>query len=212
GSFLGARRGLRAGMGPGAGFFGADVERCLGHPFLGQGTMAGAVKQFLAEVRGRQRAFIASEAMLEAARGAGLFSEAGAVFSEVKDVRAEMPTLTAHALSWAMQATKGDPLATEQVYQASVTLKRIHLLLARYAHQLDLKTYAALFSRLLGTARIGLFGEPLAGVQVMGMLEARALDLERVIVLGAQEGSLPSTGAQRSYIPFELRKQHGMPL
>lgn len=212
GSFLDALHRLHAGMRPGAGFFHADVERFLGHPFLGQGATAAAVKQLLAEVRGRQRAFITSEAMLEAASGAGLFSEADAVFIEVKDVRAEMPALTAHALSWAMHATQGDPLASEQVYQASVTLKRIHLLLARYAHQLDLKTYAALFSRLLGTARIGLFGEPLAGVQVMGMLEARALDLERVIVLGAQEGSLPSTGAQRSYIPFELRKAHGMPL
>ncbi len=212
GSFLGALHQLHAGMRPGAGFFHADVERFLGHPFLRHGPLATAAGQISTELRNQHRAHISADVLQDAFQRSGAFPDADAVFTEVKDVRAEMPKVTAHALSWAMQATQGDDLATEQVFQASLILRRIHLLVDRYAHELDLKAYSSLFHRLLSTARIGLFGEPLAGVQIMGMLEARALDLARVIVLGAQEGSLPSGGSERSFIPFELRRAHGMPL
>ena len=206
GSYLDALHRLQAGMRPGAGFFHADVERFLNHPFLRQGQLMAALAQ------GSHGAFVPAPLLQEVFERSGLFPDAAKVFTEVTDVRTGMPVVTAHALSWAMHTMAGDEFATEQIYQASLVLRRIHLLLERYAHELDLKAYSALFHRLLGGARIGLFGEPLAGVQVMGMLEARALDPERLIVLGAQEGSLPSGGAQRSFIPFELRRAHGMPL
>lgn len=212
GSYLDALNRLHAGTRPGAGFFHADVERFLGHPFLRQGAVAAAVAQISTAIRSSHRAFVPAPFMQDAFQRSGLFPDAANVFTEVTDVRVGMPVVTAHALSWAMHAMAGDELATEQIYQASLVLRRIHLLLDGYAHELDLKAYSALFHRLLGGARIGLFGEPLAGVQIMGMLEARALDPERVIVLGAQEGSLPSGGAERSFIPFELRRAHGMPL
>lgn len=212
GSYIEALHRLYAGMRKEAGFFHADVERFLGHPFLQQGPLAAAVAQVAKEVRTAHRAFLPAPFLQEAFLRSGLFPDAASVFFEVQDVRAEMPMVITHALSWAMQATAGDHFATEQVFQASLILRRIHALLGRYAHELNLKAYTALFRRLLGSARIGLFGEPLAGVQVMGMLEARALDHERLIVVGAQEGSLPSAGAQRSFIPFELRRAHGMPL
>lgn len=212
GSFLDALYRLHAGLRPGPGFFHADVERFLGHPFLRQGPAAADLLQISAEIRGSHHALISASALQEVFQRNGAFPEAANVFVEVADVREGMPVVTANALAWAMRAMAGDELATEQIYQASLVLRRIHLLLERYAHDLDLKAYSTLFHRLMGTARIGLFGEPLAGVQVMGMLEARALDPERMIVLGAQEGSLPSGGAERSFIPFELRRAHGMPL
>lgn len=212
GSFLDALHRLHAGMRPAAGFFHADIDRFLAHPFLGQGPWAQATKQLAADARVRQRAYVPGAAMRDAAREAGLPEGASAVFAEVSDVRAEMPGITVQALAWARQSMQGDALATEQVFQASLTLQRIHRLMARYEHHLDLKAYGVLLGRLLGSARIHLFGEPLAGVQVMGMLEARALDLRHVIVAGAQEGTLPASSAGRSFIPFELRKGHCMPL
>lgn len=212
GSYLDALHRLHAGMRPGAGFFHADVERFLGHPFLRQGSMMAALAQISTELQRSHRAFVPASFLQEIFQRSGLFPEAAKVFTEVVDVRTGMPMVTAHALSWAMHAMAGDDFATEQIYQASLILRRIHLLLERYAHVLDLKAYSTLFHRLMGSARIGLFGEPLAGVQVMGMLEARALDPERLIVLGAQEGSLPTGGDGRSFIPFELRRAHGMPL
>lgn len=212
GSFLDALHQLHAGMRPGAGFFHADLERFLGHPFLRQGPGTAALAQISTEIRGSHRAIVPAPFLQEVFHRSGLFPGAARVFSEVKDVRAGMPVVTAQALSWAMRAMEGNDLATEQIYQASLVLRRIQVLLERYGHDLDLKAYSALFGRLLRSARIGFFGEPLAGVQVMGMLEARALDPERLVVLGAQEGSLPAGGGPRSFIPYELRRAHGMPL
>ncbi|MGV9012290.1 MAG: PD-(D/E)XK nuclease family protein [Flavobacteriales bacterium] len=212
GSYLEALHRLHAGMRAGTGFFHADVERFLGHPFLRVGPTAAVGAQVLAELRKNGSAYIRSPLLCDLFDVTGGFPKAAHVFKEVLDVRTEMPEITAQALAWAMHAMDGDELATEQIYQASLVLRKIHLLLVRYAHVLDIRSYSALFHRLLGSARIGLFGEPLAGVQVMGMLEARALDPARVIVLGAQEGSLPAGGAEKSFIPFELRRAHGMPL
>lgn len=212
GSYIDALHRLHAGMRKGAGFFHADVERFIGHPFLRQGPLTAVVAQVSKEIRASHRAFVPAQFLQDAFLRSGLFPDASSVFMEVGDATAEMPVVTSRALSWAMNATAGDDFATEQVYQASLILRRIHVLLGEYTHALDLKAYSSLFHRLLGSARIGLFGEPLEGVQVMGMLEARALDPERVIVVGAQEGSLPSGGVERSFIPFELRRAHGMPL
>lgn len=212
GSYIEALHQLHAGARQEAGFFHTDVERFLSHPFLRQGPLAETIGQTAAALRNTHRAFIPERSVRDAFERAGGRPEEAAVFSGIADVRTDMPLVTSSALSLAQRATTGDAFASEQVYQAALILRRIHLLLDRYAHRLDLKAYATLFRRLLGAARIGLFGEPLAGVQVMGMLEVRALDPQRVIILGAQEGTLPAAGAERSFIPFELRRAHGMPL
>ncbi len=66
--------------------------------------------------------------------------------------------------------------------------------------------------QLMERKKVSLKGEPLVGIQVMGMLETRNLDFERVIILGANEGSLPKNGFQESFIPYDLRHAYGLPL
>ncbi|MDY3732872.1 MAG: PD-(D/E)XK nuclease family protein, partial [Alloprevotella sp.] len=51
-----------------------------------------------------------------------------------------------------------------------------------------------------------LHGEPLEGLQIMGVLETRLLDFDSVLVLSASEGNLPRTGGDNSFIPNELRE------
>ncbi|HRQ85101.1 MAG TPA: PD-(D/E)XK nuclease family protein [Flavobacteriales bacterium] len=212
GALVDALHRLHAGHKQGTGFLHADLERFLGHPLLRGPSTAAAVDTVLQTVRGTNRMWCGAEFLLKAAEASGLPPGAAAVFTAVTDVRAQMPAVTMAALAWARQAMAHDAFATEQLFQASLVLRRIHLLLERYQHELDIKAYAALFRRLLQAARVGFYGEPLAGVQVMGMLEARALDHRQVIVLGAEEGTLPSTAAGHTFIPFELRRAHGMPL
>lgn len=212
GALLGALHRLHAGLRPGMGFFHADVERFLAHPMLRHAATERAMKHVLDAVRGQQRVFIPPQEIQEIFRKSGVFPHAADVFADGADVRVQMTAATAAALAWAKQAADGNAFATEQVFQASLVLHRIHRLLDRYTIELDRNAYATVFTRLLRNARLGLFGEPLAGVQVMGMLEARALDPQRLIVLGAQEGTLPAATGERSYIPFELRRAHGMPL
>lgn len=214
GSFLDALHQLHAGMRPGQGFFHADVVRFLLHPFLRQGEVSVLGDRLLKAVAKAQRGFIPEaflhEELNDPSQGAAV--DLMAVFTTVGEVRTDLPQITLHALSLAQAAMKEDDLATEQIYQAALILRRVHLLLQRYPEELDLGSYRSVMQRLLRASRIGLFGEPLMGAQIMGMLEARALDHERIIVLGAQEGSLPSGATDRSFIPFELRRAYGLPL
>lgn len=65
--------------------------------------------------------------------------------------------------------------------------------------------------QVLNQARIDLRGEPEKGLQVMGIIETRALDFKRVIVLDCNEGTLPKSSRFESFIPFDLRASLGLP-
>ena len=75
------------------------------------------------------------------------------------------------------------------------------------------EVYASLLRRTLRTLRIPFEGEPLEGLQVMGILETRNLDFEHVIVLSMTDDNFPGNGAaQPSFIPYNLRAGYGMPM
>ena len=76
----------------------------------------------------------------------------------------------------------------------------------------EIKTLALLFKRLVSCASLPFYGEPLTGLQVMGMLETRTLDFENVILLSASEGFLPAGSRAHSFIPYEIKKQYGIPV
>jgi RecB family exonuclease len=78
--------------------------------------------------------------------------------------------------------------------------------------ELSTKTYAALLRRSLQSVTVPFEGEPLEGVQVMGILETRALDFENVIFLSAGDSNMPGSlvGAP-SFIPYNLKAAYGLP-
>lgn len=75
----------------------------------------------------------------------------------------------------------------------------------------DLQTFQSLFTQTVKTSTLPFYGEPLMGLQVMGMLETRTLDFENVILLSCNEDILPSGKSVNSFIPFELKHHFGLP-
>jgi hypothetical protein len=75
----------------------------------------------------------------------------------------------------------------------------------------SLKAFLRLFRQLVQAHRIPFSGEPLRGLQVMGVLETRNLDFKNVFILSLNEGSFPSFSNKNSYIPFSIRKAYGLP-
>ncbi len=65
--------------------------------------------------------------------------------------------------------------------------------------------------KMIRAMRIPFSGEPLAGLQVLGMLETRLLDFDRVILLSANEGILPKPAEKPSFVPYSLRAGFGLP-
>lgn len=74
-----------------------------------------------------------------------------------------------------------------------------------------LKSFLRLLKQLVRAEKIPFTGEPLKGLQVMGVLETRNLDFKNVFILSLNEGAFPSFGSKGSYIPFNIRKAYSMP-
>jgi CRISPR/Cas system-associated exonuclease Cas4 (RecB family) len=75
----------------------------------------------------------------------------------------------------------------------------------------SLRAFLRLFRQLVQSHKIPFSGEPLRGLQIMGVLETRNLDFKNVFILSLNEGSFPSFGSKNSYIPFSIRKAYGLP-
>lgn len=75
----------------------------------------------------------------------------------------------------------------------------------------SLQALQLLFEQILSDQQVDFQGEPLEGLQIMGMLESRNLDFETVILTHVNEGILPSGKANASFIPFEVKKTFGLP-
>jgi len=71
--------------------------------------------------------------------------------------------------------------------------------------------YFRLFSQYLGKVSVAFEGEPLSGIQVMGILETRCLDFKNLIILGLNENKWPRTFTAPSFIPANIRKGFGLP-
>ncbi len=103
------------------------------------------------------------------------------------------------------------PVESELAYHSVKLLNQLSQRLSTFGVNLELKTVIRLMNESFSQARVPFSGEPIGGLQVMGFLETRALDFERLIILSANEGKLPQGIKHQSYIPFALRKAFKLP-
>ncbi len=71
--------------------------------------------------------------------------------------------------------------------------------------------YFRLFNQYIGQVSVAFEGEPLSGMQVMGILETRCLDFDNLVILGLNENKWPRTFTAPSFIPHNIRKGFGLP-
>lgn len=189
------------------------LETLLLHPFLHQGK---ATSQTIAALRALQRTRPDMSLILQIASEEGLFAPLELEQAiEPLDTRtaAEFPERVNALLAYAKQIRANDHLVQEQLFRMAKLQRRLHLALERAgASDIDLKSYAELRKRLVREEQLAFFGEPLQGMQLMGFLEARALDHSHVLLLGANDGTLPRSTVQQSWIPFEVRRAYKLPL
>ena len=82
---------------------------------------------------------------------------------------------------------------------------------SNYAYLTELKVLRQLLGEKIAAESIDFRGEPLQGLQIMGVLESRCLDFENVIIASVNEGALPSGKKTNSFIPFDLKVETGLP-
>ncbi|MFN5984797.1 MAG: PD-(D/E)XK nuclease family protein [Fluviicola sp.] len=76
---------------------------------------------------------------------------------------------------------------------------------------ISLTSFKSLFQQQWSSATVAYFGNPINGLQIMGLLETRGLDFKHIFVLGLNEGIMPPTNPIQSFIPMDLRKYYGLP-
>ena len=81
----------------------------------------------------------------------------------------------------------------------------------RYNYINNVDDLQVIFKQIQDLAEVSFEGEPLTGLQIMGVLESRVLDFENVIITSVNEGKFPSGKAQMSFIPYDVKREIGLP-
>ena len=107
-------------------------------------------------------------------------------------------------------ATKpeGDALTQESVFRMFTILNRLAALADSGDLLVDNTTLRRLVSQLVSSSSIPFHGEPVVGVQIMGVLETRNIDFDHLLLLSCNEGNMPKGVNDSSFIPYTIRKAH----
>lgn len=102
-------------------------------------------------------------------------------------------------------------LEKEYLNRFSQVFRQLEFYQSAYKAINDLKSLFTTFTYLLQQESISFKGEPLSGLQILGVLETRVLDFEQVIITSANEGILPAGKSEQSFLTFETKTHFNLP-
>lgn len=106
---------------------------------------------------------------------------------------------------------KNEGYELESLFEISTLINKIKLLLNEYEDIANLKTLVRVYQQFIRQLSLPFLGEPLSGLQIMGLLETRNLDFKNLIVLSVNENIIPAAKTQNSFIPFDISRHFGLP-
>ena len=105
---------------------------------------------------------------------------------------------------------ESDALFQESLFRMYTIINRLEQLASSGDMDVDITTLRRLTKQLITTTTIPFHGEPVVGIQIMGVLETRNLDFDHVLLLSCNEGNMPKGVNDASFIPYSIRKAHGL--
>jgi hypothetical protein len=102
-------------------------------------------------------------------------------------------------------------ILNEFIYRILLSINRLETISHNPDISLTKDTYIRILDKILRNQSVPFSGEPLSGIQIMGILETRALDFKNLIILSVNEGILPGGSTGPSFIPFSLREAFDLP-
>ena len=103
-----------------------------------------------------------------------------------------------------------DDILFENVSLFETTFKILKNHMKDYDFEISIDALEVLMNQLVNSENLDFQGEPLEGLQFMGLLETRLLDFENIILLSVNEGKLPLGNTQNTYLPFDVRRNFGL--
>jgi CRISPR/Cas system-associated exonuclease Cas4 (RecB family) len=209
-------------------FYYRDILKVLLHPYIAQ--MAGTLlkgnvfilEELILEVRTGSHVFLSKEELIQS--GAGIFSGSLGFLEPVFDSW-NRPLKTIECLRKIIASLRDGFIAGKEegkesrsiqieiefLYAFSKIIYRLSTLIEKYDAIRDIRMLHSLFNQIAGLTSLPFYGEPLRGVQIMGMLETRTLDFDNLILLSVNEDLIPSGKTTQSFIPFDIRRHFHLP-
>lgn len=186
-------------------FYYKPVVALLNHQFV----VDDEIKKFVSEIHRRNKVYINAAELRINPFVSRVFS-APESWPEVLDYFLDI--LKELALRYSPAEDEQHRLEAEYFYQAYLAIQRLKDTLASLnIPDFPVKIMFRLLDQGMRRISIPFEGEPLTGLQIMGLLETRCLDFENLVLFSANEGFLPRIAASHSFVPYHLRKGFGMP-
>lgn len=189
-----------------------DVTRLLRHPYIIASVKDPHALIHIIQTIGKRNMTFVSPAQMRSMRGDELVDAGWFIpWKSGEDCMQQLGRIV-DRLREVFAGKEETPLDLEYIYQLHLVLNRISTLISDWSEFSSIHAIKNLLLQVFGSSTIPFSGEPLAGLQVMGLLETRCLDFKNVILVSANEGVLPSQSAQHSFIMYDLRRAFNLPV
>ncbi len=182
----------------------ADVSSLLNHPYVRE-SAGGDVTKLLDGLARRQRIYLRNDELPATPLLQAVFAprpRGRELFGYIARVLEEAAALTVPA----------DKAAREYLFRALAEITKLGNTVGECGVEMSDRIVSSLISTVLQPVRIPFLGEPLKGLQIMGILETRTLDFDNVIMLSMNDDNFPGRiSSASSFIPYNLRFCYGLP-
>lgn len=197
-----------------------SIDKILNHPFIRHYEHVAltpledgqtVIQRTLREITEANQVFLSSEELIALGNGHPLFQ---ILFRHWQKNNAQQVIRTFYQLIELLREVYKDyknALETEYLYLFYTLLKQFEQTIEERSELITLRTLRSFMFELIRQTRIPFSGEPISNLQIMGLLETRALDFDRIIILSVNEGILPQAKRQNSLIPFDAAQAVGLP-
>lgn len=162
-------------------------------------------KGLLSEIQEKNQIYISQENLHQ---GGGFFA---LIFQKLESE--QLFSYLAILMEELAERLKEEPLQRSYLYQCFKQLTRLREIFDKQdSLTVNREFFIRLFRQVFREVKLPFEGEPLQGLQIMGVLESRNLDFRRVIICNMNEASFPPSGGLNSMIPFNIRRAFGLPV
>lgn len=192
-----------------------EIENLLTQPIIQSLFSDTYVQKTLEEIRDKNWVYVSKPNLMKFAQNQDV-ELLNLLFLDKKEITAtyllEQLFSLIFLLKKSFENAKNDTmLLLEYLYRFYQLFNQLRDLQERFSFLTSVKTLYYLYNDLLVKQTLDFQGEPLEGLQLMGMLESQNLDFETLIIVSVNEGILPSGKMGNSFIPFDVKENLGLP-
>ncbi|MGE4345991.1 MAG: PD-(D/E)XK nuclease family protein [Flavobacteriaceae bacterium] len=192
-------------------FYYKDVLEVLGNPFVEPFAKADNVVEI---IKSNNFSFLSHQRLYELIENKNTFFKL--VFDKWPNdslpVLDRITEILLHIKNNLNQNTESDKVTLAFVFEIHKIINQLKNYFSITADANNIENLYSIYKQVIDAAEVAFEGEPLSGLQIMGILESRTLDFENVIFTSMNEGKIPLGKSHNSFIPYDVKHEFGLPV